>query len=169
MPWGKVLFSELLCCAFQKCVWNAWTDGLDYFLIQGLSWTEVWIYLHMFWTIRNLLYFNETMNKFWMLLVPASLISIIYQYSSLALSKPLFSLGRSYLCHPAWSVWSWWLSYHLAMHRWGTGSRSSFLSQEGRCQKCDVLGIIGQQKRQYLKEWWEEWVYCEHIYGTAHM
>lgn len=22
-----------------------------------------------------------------------------------------------------------------------------------------------QKDRQYVKEWWEEWVYCEHVYG----
>lgn len=102
----------------------------------------------MFWTIRNFLYLqvNEAMNKFWMLLVPASLISIIYQYSYLALSKPLFSLGRSYLCHPAWQCLKLVAVMSPCNAQMRHRQQKLVLSQEGRCQKCDVLGIIVSKK-----------------------
>lgn len=87
-----------------------------------------------------------------MLLVPTSLIPIIYQYIYLALSK-LFSLGRSYLCHTAWHC----LKLEDVMSPCNAQMRHRqqklSLSQEGRCQKCDVLEITGQRKeKQYLKE-----------------
>lgn len=160
----------MLC--FVQCVRKAWTDGLDYFLIQGLSWTEVWMCLHIFWTIRNLLSLqvNEAMNKFWMLLVPASLISVIYQCSYLALSNPLFSLGRSYLSHTAWHCMKLVVVTSPCNAQMRHRQQKVWLSQERRCQKCDVLEITGQEKeKQYLKEWWEEWLCCEHVYGIAHM